>query len=137
MDLNQLRGQYDQHLQKYNQNVKEYEDSKKKLTGDSVIKDAELHRLWPIEKEYKNYRRDVSPLRREHPQLKDFYNRYKHVKLDEYAKIPTLRKALQNAPGEAAALYKDAVDFYNSRHKNSYGKDYPGTISWGKKFGLL
>lgn len=143
-DLKQLTGRYDEERKKHNQWVIESEEKQnklggdvKRLTGDALLKDAELQRLRARDQEYTNYRREVSPLRREHPVLKKFRQDYNHVNLNEYAKIPAMRQTLQNAPREAAALYKDAVDFYNSRHRNSYGKDYPGTISWGKKFGLL
>ena len=129
-DLNHLRGQYDQHLQKYNQNVKEYEDSKNKLTGDANVWKAKHDELLPYVQEYKNYRRDVSPLRREHPSLADFRKRYNHVNLKTYDQIPDMKKAYE----EGAKYVNQFKGNYDELLKRKKAVDqfiyyYPGTGS--------
>ena len=132
-ELSQLRGQYNQGVQDFKRLHATFDQEKSSLTRESSQWKAKHDALLPVVQEFEINK----PRLAEYPALKKFRQDYNHVNLNEYAKIPAMRQTLQNAPREAAALYKDAVDFYNSRHRNSYGKDYPGTISWGKKFGLL
>ena len=132
-ELSQLRGQYNQGVQDFKRLHATFDQEKSSLTRESSQWKAKHDALLPVVREFEINK----PRLAEYPALKKFRQDYNHVNLNEYAKIPAMRQTLQNAPREAAALYKDAVDFYNSRHRNSYGKDYPGTISWGKKFGLL
>jgi hypothetical protein len=66
-------------------------NARKENERDANIWKAKHDALLPSVQEYNNYRRDVSPLRREYPDLKDFHNRYKHVNLNEYAQLPALR----------------------------------------------
>ncbi len=94
MGLNQIKKQYDQHLLKSNQDTQKYENDKRNLTGEANLWKGKHDALLPVVQEYKNYRRDVSPLRQEHPQLKKFYEDYQNVDLGGYKDLPNYFKPL-------------------------------------------
>jgi hypothetical protein len=97
-------------------------NARKENERDANLWKAKHDALLPSVEEYNNYRRDVSPLRREYPSLKDFQKRYWYVNLREYDRIPSVRIALQNEKRKAGI-------------RNSYPID--NIDQWRRNLGLL